>query len=279
MKRGKKMELFTIDESKCKKDRICASECPVRIIRLQDGNGYPELIPGGEQICMTCGHCVAVCPHGAFSHSMVPIRDSPAIKKELLISDEQAVQFLRSRRSIRIYQDKPVEKEKIQRLIEIARYAPSGGNSQMVEWMVITDKAKINELAGKTIDWMRHVLKEDPGNAPYFMGLFTTAWDNNSDMVLRNAPVLVVAMAPENVGNGMVDPTLALCYLELAAPTLGLGTCWAGALRRAILNWQPAREAMGLPEGYPYYYPMILGYPKISYHRLPERKPPMIKWQ
>lgn len=273
------MKLFTIDENKCKKDGICASECPLNIIRLQDGNGYPELDPGGEEICMTCGHCVAACPHGAFSHSMVPIQDSPPIKKELIINEQQAVQFLRSRRSIRVYQDKAVEKEKIQWLIEIARYAPTGGNTQMVEWLVITNRGKIKELAGHTIDWMRQVLKENPDNAPYFIRLFTDAWDDNFDMVLRNAPALVVAMAPEEVGNGMVDPTLALAYLELAAPTLGLGTCWAGALRRALLNWEPAKEALGLPDGYPYYYPMMLGYPKINYHRLPERKPPKITWR
>jgi nitroreductase len=66
----------------------------------------------------------------------------------LFISEEQAVQFLRSRRSIRAFiKDRPVEKETIKKLIEIARYAPTGGNSQMVEWTVFTDKAKMKELS------------------------------------------------------------------------------------------------------------------------------------
>lgn len=273
------MAFFTIDENKCKKDGICVAECPFDIIQLKDGNGYPELITGGEEMCMACGHCVAVCPHGAFSHSMVPIQDSPQIKKERIIDKQEAIQFLRSRRSIRVYQDKAVEKEKIQWLIENARYAPTGGNSQMVEWLVITNKKKIEGLAEHTVDWMNHVLKVAPDSAPYFVRLFTAAWENNVDMVLRDAPALVVAMAPEEVGNGIVDPTIALCYLELAAPTIGLGTCWAGALRRAILNWEPAKEALGLPDGYPHYYPMMLGYTKMKYHRLPERKPAKITWR
>ena len=166
------MSLLIIDENKCKKDGICAGECPVAIIQLQEGDGHPELVPGGEAVCLICGHCVAVCPHGALSHEKIPIKDCPSIKKELLINEEQAVQFLRSRRSVRFYKEQPVEKDKIQRLIEIARYAPTGSNSQLVEWLVFTDKAKINKLAELTVDWMRHILKVDPPIRHY--ALFAT---------------------------------------------------------------------------------------------------------
>ena len=92
------MGLLIIDENKCKKDGICARECPMVIIKLKDGNGFPEMVPGGEGICNNCGHCVAVCPNGALSHAGVPIEKSPLIDEELEISEEQAVQFLRSRR-------------------------------------------------------------------------------------------------------------------------------------------------------------------------------------
>jgi hypothetical protein len=47
------MGLLSIDKEKCKKDGICAGECPVGIIRLQDGDGYPQVIQGGEGACMT----------------------------------------------------------------------------------------------------------------------------------------------------------------------------------------------------------------------------------
>ena len=71
------------------------------------------------------------------------------------------------------------------------------------------------------------------------------------DAVLRDAPALVVASAPRAASNGMVDVTLALSYFELAAPTLGLGTCWAGLLEGALLSSSAARKALGLPEGHP----------------------------
>ena len=275
------MKLLNIDESKCKKDGICSSVCPGNFIRLKDGDGYPEMVPGGDEFCLICGHCMAVCPNDALRHELIPIEDSPPIKKELLINEQQAVQFIRSRRSIRVFKGKPVETEKIQRLIEIARYAPTGTNSQMVEWVVFNDKKKINNLAGLVAEWIRDIVDNNPENAPYpieRLRLFLATWDTGSDVILRNAPALVIATASEEVGNGIVDPTIALSYLELTAPILGLGTCWAGLLRRGMLNSASIREAVGISDRYPHYYPMMLGYPKFKYYRVPERKPPVITW-
>jgi heterodisulfide reductase subunit A-like polyferredoxin len=102
------MELLIVDEKKCKKDNICVNECPFGILEINKTNGYPRLISGGETVCNACGHCVAVCPHDALNHRYVPIEESPSIEKNLAITEAQAVQFLRSRRSIRRFKDKPV---------------------------------------------------------------------------------------------------------------------------------------------------------------------------
>lgn len=274
------MGLLKIDENKCKKDGLCAAECPTAIIKLEDKESLPQMVPGGEPFCLICGHCVAVCPHGALSHSRVSIDDCPPIKKELVITEEQTVQFLRSRRSIRFFKDKPVEKDKIQKLIEIGRYAPTGSNSQLVEWLVLTDPAKIKEMARMTVDWMRSELEKNPDSPrASYLPMIISAWDVGYDAVLRGAPALVVASTPKEAGNGMVDLTLALSYLELAAPAIGMGTCWAGLLQGALLAHPPLKAALGIPEGNPHHYPMMLGYPKARYFRLPERKPPKITWK
>jgi nitroreductase/NAD-dependent dihydropyrimidine dehydrogenase PreA subunit len=272
------MGLITVDEERCKKDGLCAAECPAVIIRLPK-DGFPEMVAGGEETCLRCGHCVAVCPHGALSHQHCTREECPPIDPKLVLTERQAMQFLRTRRSVRRYQDKPVEREKIQRLIEIARYAPTGSNSQLVEWLVVDDKSKIKEFAGLTIDYYRRLLKEEPQAAAYAsLPRAIAAWDAGYDAVLRNAPAVVVASAPQEAFNGMIDVTLALSYLDLMAPVFGLGTCWAGMLQRALRFAPPVKEALGVPAGHPHHYPMMLGYPKVKYYRLPERKPPKITY-
>jgi nitroreductase/NAD-dependent dihydropyrimidine dehydrogenase PreA subunit len=271
------MGLITIDESKCKQDGFCVRECPSAIIQLQDSDHYPEISRSNEANCIICGHCVAVCPHGALSHKVIPIKQSPAISKKLKINEDQAVQFLRSRRSIRLYRDKPVEKEKIRRLIEIARYAPTGGNSQAIEWWVVTDKSRIKNIAGLVMDWLRRVIQDPKVIAvnPYLPRI-VAGWDAGRDSVLRNAPVLITASAPKEAMNGLVDLTIALTYLELMALPMGLGTCWAGLLQGALLNVPAIKTAVGIPADHPHHYPMMLGYPDVKYFRLPERKSPKI---
>jgi nitroreductase len=202
------------------------------------------------------------------------------MEEALAVTEAQAVQFLRSRRSVRIFLDRPVEREKVQRLMEIARYAPTGGNSQQVHWTVFTDKARIDEMARLSVEWLRtSMAAAPPGALPPYIPRVVSAWDAGFDAVLRGAPVLIVASAPATAPNGLVDLTLALSYLDLAAPTLGLGTCWAGILRGALHASAPLKAMVGLPEGHTHQYPMMLGYPKFKYHRLPERRPPAVTWK
>lgn len=270
------MGLLIIDTNKCKRDGFCVRDCATAIIRLPE-NGYPEIIPGGEAACLVCGHCVAVCPHDALSHQMIPIEQSPVVQKDLCIDEPQAVQFLRSRRSVRHYKEKQVEREKILKLIETARYAPTAGNSQLVEWIVINDRPRIREIAALTVNWLRELVKNPQvvAASPYLPAA-VASWDAGNDSVLRGAPALIIAMAPREAMNGLVDLTLALSYLDLFAPVLGLGTCWAGLLQGAMLHSPEVKNTVGVPENYPHHYPIMVGYPEFGFHRLPERKAPKI---
>ena len=271
------MGLLSIREDLCQRDGFCASDCPVAIIQLPGNNGLPEIVPHGDDACLECGHCVAVCPYGALSHEQIPVEHSPAIRGKLQINEEQAIQFLRSRRSIRHFLDRTVEREKIRRLIEAARYAPTGGNSQMVEWLVLNDKSHIREIAGLTVEWVRRILKDPQvGAARPYLSKAVAEWDEGRDSVLRGAPAVIVAMAPKESMNGMVDLTLALCYLDLLAPAMGLGTCWAGLLQGALLASKSLKTKAGIPEDFPHHYPIMLGYTEMDYYRLPERKQPKI---
>ena len=273
------MTLFVIDEEKCKRDKICVAACPAQIIELEDEEGVPRPIDGAEEICIDCGHCVAVCPHGALSHRSMTPEECPPVNRDWLLDPEKAEHFLRSRRSIRVYKGKSVEREVIAKLIDIARYAPSGHNLQPVKWLVIYDNKEVRNMAGIVVDWMEYMIKEQEAMAMDMrLDRVVAAWKMGIDRVFRDAPHIVVSHAGKEERKAQVSCTIALSYLELAAPSFGLGTCWAGYFSDAAEVWPPIQEALKLPEGHMVFGAMMIGYPKYRYHRLPLRNVPEITW-
>jgi formate hydrogenlyase subunit 6/NADH:ubiquinone oxidoreductase subunit I len=129
---------------------------------MQSSESYPEPVTGFEKFCLACGHCVAICPHQALSLDWLRPDECPPIKTNLNLTAEQAEQFLRSRRSVRNFKEKAVDRTTLNQLIEIATYAPSAKNEQPWHWVVIQDPAETRRLAGLVVDWMRLFLKEQP---------------------------------------------------------------------------------------------------------------------
>ena len=273
------MALFNINQESCNQDGICAAVCPAGIIDLEE-DGYPEPIAEAEEICIRCGHCVAVCPTASLSHADIPLESCTPIEKELGITHEQGVQFLRNRRSIRRYKDKPVARETLERLIDIARHAPSGHNAQPVEWLVLGDKAELKKLAGIVVDWMRWMLDNKSEVAlSIHMDRAVMRWEGAYDVILRDAPAVIVVYAHKD---NLVAPTactIALTYFELIATTMGLGACWAGYFNAAATTFPPMQQALGLPEDRQTLGSMMVGYPKYRYQRLPIRNKPKITWR
>jgi nitroreductase len=204
----------------------------------------------------------------------------PTIDPAQALSEVQAEQFLRSRRSIRVFKDQAVEKERIQRLIEIARYAPTAGNSQRVSWRVMTDRDIISKIADHTAAYLKQVIDTRPkGSYPVYYPAMVAGQRAGRDPITRRAPVLLVASTPRMPSNGFVDVSLAFSYLELMAPAMALGTCWAGLVYSALANDPEVRALVGLPEDHAHFYAMLVGHPRYRYRRMPERRPPEIVWR
>ena len=273
------MNLLTVDTEKCKRDGICSNVCPAGIIELKDKEAFPTLIDGGDKICINCGHCVAVCPHEAMSHLAMKPEECPPVRSDWLVGPHQAEHFLRSRRSIRTYKKKPVDKEVLTSLINIARFAPSGHNRQSVQWLVIYESDQVQRLSGVVIDWMRQLIDEDsPLVAALNLNRVVAVWEGGKDIICRDAPHVVVAHAHQEDRAAPTACTIALAYLELAAMSFDLGACWAGFFNAAATFWPPLQAELGLPEGNISFGAMMVGYPKFKYQRLPLRNEAKIMW-
>jgi nitroreductase len=247
---------------------------------MEKADLVPTLIAGAEELCNNCGHCVVVCPTGALAHHTMRPEDCPEIRNELLIDLEQAEQFLRSRRSIRNYKDKRVERDKLNKLIQVSGYAPSAHNVRPVHFLVIEDKTEVRRLSGLVVDWMRVTIKEAPALARTFdFDRLVALWDRGKDPICRNAPHLIIAHADENARLAQVDCILALAYAELIALPLGLGTTWAGFVMAATTFYPPLMKALNLPEGHKCFGVIMVGYPKLKFVRVPLRNPPAVAWR
>ena len=274
------MEPLRIDQKKCNKDGICVEECPARIILKDSKDDFPRPAAEFKEFCLRCGHCVAVCPTKALSLDWLGPEECPPVKKELDISPDQAEQFLRARRSFRTFKDKPIEREKLEKLLEIACYAPSAKNVQPWHWLVIEDPAEVRRLAGLVVEFMRIVIDKNPEAATKAgFQRAVASWDTGYDRICRGAPCVIVAHADKTWGFGAEDCTLAISYLDLYSPMLGLAGCWGGYFYSAANNYPPLFQALGLPADHKVFGAIMMGYPKFTYQRLPLRNAPRVTWK
>jgi nitroreductase len=270
--------MITIDQNTCKRCGLCAEVCSLNLIAFRKNN-FPRKVPGFDQMCLKCGHCVAICPAGSLTHKDIPVEKCPVIKPELKITEAQCEQFIRARRSIREFKDQPVPRELIQRLINIAHYAPTGHNNQDVEWLVIDDKATLINIEKAGIGWIRDTMEHQPQMSRVFnLPAMLVKQEKEMNSFLRGAPVMICATNRMKQSMALTNCVIAMTTLELAATSLGLGGCWAGMVYMMAASYPPVAQAIGLPAGQTAHAVMVVGYPKYQYTRLTERKPAPITW-
>jgi nitroreductase/NAD-dependent dihydropyrimidine dehydrogenase PreA subunit len=263
------MPLITVDKEKCKRDGVCIAECPMSLL-TKDELGFPKAVENAENMCPSCGHCVAVCPLGGLSLKETQAKDLKPVLKELEISIDQAEQFLKAKRSIRSYKPKSVPHEVLEKLLDCARWAPSASNIQPVHWLVFENPEEVKKLA----EMVAEAFKQKN-----FLPDVVKAWEQGKDMILRGAPHLVIAHAPKEGFDPVIDCAIAITHLDLFANACGLGTCWAGMFMIAARLHSPIMEYLSIPKNHQLCAAMMLGYPKYRYHRIPPRKEAKIIWR
>ena len=145
-------------------------------------------------------------------------------------------EVIKKRRSVRAYEDIPDPEEKLLNVMEAARLAPSGGNSQPWKFIVVRDSKRRQQLA--------HAAAEQT--------------------FVAEAPVVIAAVAtmPKRlqqcgVPAYAVDLAIAVDHMTLAAVDEGLGTCWIGAFSQ-----EETRNILIVPAKYRIVALLPLGFPK-----------------
>jgi nitroreductase/NAD-dependent dihydropyrimidine dehydrogenase PreA subunit len=269
---------LAIDEALCTFCGDCAAACPRGLISVE--SSLPTTPDNAAEVCIYCGHCVAVCPESAIDHVGIETAECQSLLGDWRSTPAVVEQLIKGRRSIRRYRPEPVEKAILESVLDIARYAPTGMNSQTVEWLVVHDRAEVKKLASSVIEWMRDMtVKGQLIGGRYNAGPLVAAWDAGYDPILRGCPHVIIAHGKKEDHFAPGSCIIALTTAELAALPFGLGACWAGFLHLGAMCSPDVQKSLGLPEGNAMYGGLMIGYPMETYHAIPPRKKLNIAWR
>jgi len=155
------------------------------------------------------------------------------------------LEAIRKRYSCRAYQDRSIEPEKLETILEAARLAPSARNFQDWRFVVVTESETKRRLAETT---------NKPDSFAKAGAIIAAC--SNSDYVMRCGQAI-----------GPIDVSIALEHICLQATGLGLGTCWIGSF-----DPDKARQILGIPDDVAIIELMTVGYPADSKPK-PQREP------
>jgi len=277
------MGMIEIDKEKCISCGDCVTVCP-SIFFWQDGT----IQVMDEEHCTLCGHCLAICPVEAIAHGELNADEFVALPVNGNISPENLYTFLRSRRSCRVFSPKEVPKAVLEKLIDIARYAPSGHNSQNFEFLVIQNKELIQELAKRTAIFFGNLYKmlSAPGvEVPLWLQAhmrgFRLNWEyyqQGKDRIFRKAPALIIVHAPADNVSSAQNCHLAMAHIMLQAQSFGLGTCIVGYFLTAAERDPSIIKELNLPPQNKIFTCCTVGYPALTFRKLVPRRPPAVRW-
>ncbi len=144
------------------------------------------------------------------------------------------LEIIKNRRSVRKFTAQEIEEEKIEKILEAGRWAPSGKNNQPWKFYLLKEKAKLSELANLTVD------------AP----------------IIKNATLCVCVFLDKNL---MYDRTkdcqaIGACIqnMLLEAHSLGISSCWLGEI---LKNKDKVNQLLNLSDRYELMAVVAFGYP------------------
>jgi nitroreductase/NAD-dependent dihydropyrimidine dehydrogenase PreA subunit len=301
------MGVMEVDEEKCTSCGLCVDNCPFKCWTMEEG-GIPEL--KDDYACFSCSNCMVACPTDAISIADVyhvksgfwKTEPNPLPYKMPLkprdadgnLDEWNAVErAVLNRRSVRNFEDRPVPDHLIRRVLEAGRFAPSAGNCQPWQFIVITDKSLIQQMDEMVWNMFKgmyenyrndamveHILPMAEANPNIFdprLALGGMGSIAQKDLPASlNAPCVILLACDKRAISGQ-HLNIGICgqNMNLVANSLGIKACWVGFLVPGI----PAiADKINLLPNFEVITTLVLGWPAFKQEGIVAREFRPVTW-
>lgn len=289
---------ITIDDTLCKKCKVCVEICPNGIFKTE--NNRTAVKSERDELCFLCGQCMAACPEKAIQVLGLDYDKDFFDLPEVIDTDVSFDRIIQSRRSVRAFKDIPVPRDKLEQIVNALTFAPPGFPPLKTEIVVVQDKQLIKEslpymvnLYDKLIKGLKHpmakyIIRRQIGTkrmqtiqnhiVPMFNIKLPFMKNGTEDAITRNAQAMILFHANKQSDNYKTDIFIALAYALLKAHSLGIGATAIDLIPPAIEKTPYLKKLFQIPDENEVVASMILGYPKYKYKRAIQRQLKSITW-
>ena len=279
-------QLHVVDLETCTGDGLCAAVCPEDALKIVDERA--ATVETRADSCIFCGQCVAVCPTESLKIPELPLEDFHRLEK-MPFGYYQLLDFLKLRRSVRVFKDRPVERGVIEKILDAAATAPMGIPPHTTEMVVIDKREELDFLLRELVkDYelmvkgfsnpvARSLIRLSVGKEDFGVlknHIVDKARHANEeyhrdgvDRYMYNAPALMIFHGNRWTMSYEENAHLVCHHSMLAAVSLGLGTTIIGLIPPIVDRSQVLRKRYGIPKDNKVLTSLILGYPKIKYRQ------------
>ncbi len=288
-----------IDQGTCTGCGLCGEVCPNRAMR-KDAAGRMSLRQDRVELCVRCGQCMAICPSESilvegldYDSDFFDLAETPG-------RGHPFFELIATRRAVRSYEDRPVPRVLLEKVVEAIAFAPPSFPPIKTEIVVVQDPAVMR----KSLPYMiamydrlvramdqpvaRVFIRRQVGRetfhsleshvVPAMRSRLPELKAGAEDTITRGAPAMILFHADRRAENYETDLHIALTYGFLAAHTVGLGATAIDLIPPTIERSQELRNMLSIPDGNRVVAAMILGFPRVRYRRGIRRELKGVQW-
>jgi len=296
-----------IDKDLCTQCGLCIDNCPFACWE-EDEEYFPRLKQGYQ--CFSCYNCMIPCEEDAVSidvtyhvedgfwatepsnlETKMPIRPKDADGNP----DEwnEMERAILERRSVRNFEDKPVPESLIRRVLEAGRFAPSAGNCQPWQFIVITDREAIRKVDEATraavqgiyntyiddelVKTMAPAAEANPGGMDPRLALGGMGALARGELPASLGAPCMIILAADSRSIGPQEMSIGICgqNMNLVANSLGIKACWAGF---PVIGLSAIADKIKLKPGWDVITTLVIGYPAFKQEGIVPREYRPVEW-